>query len=62
MKKLQAEGLPIRATRGLVTGKTEQQLKRLFGVENGRASGPAPGGGGRRRHSVVPFRSINLSR
>src|SRR5215212_459588 len=40
VKKLQAEGLPIRAIRELVTGKTERQLERLLGVENGQASGP----------------------
>lgn len=39
VKKLQAEGLPIRAIRELVTGKTERQLERLFGVEGGAASG-----------------------
>ena len=44
VKKLQAEGLPIRAIRELVTGKTERQLGRLLGVENGQASGPAARG------------------
>jgi DNA-binding transcriptional MerR regulator len=44
VKKLQAEGLPIRAIRELVTGKTERQLERLLGVENGQASGPAARG------------------
>ncbi|MDT5271652.1 MAG: hypothetical protein QOH49_3838 [Acidobacteriota bacterium] len=44
VKKLQAEGLPIRAIRELVTGKTERQLERLLGVEQGRASGPAARG------------------
>lgn len=38
VKKLQAEGLPIRAIRELVTGpKTERQLERLLGVEQGTA-------------------------
>ena len=44
VKKLQSEGLPIRAIRELVTGKTERQLERLLGVEQGRASGPAARG------------------
>jgi DNA-binding transcriptional MerR regulator len=44
VKKLQAEGLPIRAIRELVTGKTERQLERLLGVEGGRASGSAARG------------------
>ena len=44
VKKLQAEGLPIRAIRELVTGKTERQLERLLGVEQGRASGSAARG------------------
>jgi len=44
VKKLQAEGLPIRAIRELVTGKTERQLERLLGVEQGQASGPAARG------------------
>jgi DNA-binding transcriptional MerR regulator len=44
VKKLQAEGLPIRAIRELVTGKTERQLERLLGVEQGGASGPAARG------------------
>jgi len=44
VKKLQAEGLPIRAIRELVTGKTERQLERLLGVENGQASGQAARG------------------
>lgn len=38
VKKLQAEHLPIRAIRELVTGKTERQLERLLGGEQeGRA-------------------------
>src|ERR1044071_2133061 len=44
VKKLQAEGLPIRAIRELVTGKTERQLKRLLGVERGQA-GERPASG-----------------
>lgn len=44
VKKLQAEGLPIRAIRELVTGKTERQLERLLGVEQGQASGSAARG------------------
>ena len=44
VKKLQAEGLPIRAIRELAAGKTERQLERLLGVENGQASGPAARG------------------
>ena len=45
VKKLQAEGLPIRAIRELVTGKTERQLERLLGTaEQGQAQGP-PGRG-----------------
>jgi len=45
VKKLQAEGLPIRAIRELVTGKTERQLERLLGTaEQGPASGPAARG------------------
>lgn len=44
VKKLQAEGLPIRAIRELVTGKTERQLERLLGVEQGRASGASARG------------------
>jgi DNA-binding transcriptional MerR regulator len=44
VKKLQAEGLPIRAIRELVTGKTERQLERLLGVEQGQASGAAARG------------------
>jgi DNA-binding transcriptional MerR regulator len=44
VKKLQAEGLPIRAIRELVTGKTERQLERLLGTEQGQATGsPARG-------------------
>lgn len=45
VKKLQAEGLPIRAIRELVTGKTERQLERLLGTaEQGQAPGsPARG-------------------
>jgi DNA-binding transcriptional MerR regulator len=39
VKKLQAEGLPIRAIRELVTGKTERQLERLLGTEQGQATG-----------------------
>ena len=45
VKKLQAEGLPIRAIRELVTGKTERQLERLLGTaEQGQARGPAARG------------------
>ncbi|HEX8149744.1 MAG TPA: MerR family transcriptional regulator [Pyrinomonadaceae bacterium] len=44
VKKLQAEGLPIRAIRELVTGKTERQLERLLGAEQGQASGSAARG------------------
>lgn len=44
VKKLQAEGLPIRAIRELVTGKTEPQLERLLGTEQGQASGSAARG------------------
>lgn len=44
VKKLQAEGLPIRAIRELVTGKTERQLERLLGTEQGQTAGsPARG-------------------
>src|SRR5215213_274259 len=45
VKKLQAEGLPIRAIRELVTGKTERQLERLLGTaEQGQSPGsPARG-------------------
>ena len=40
VKKLQAEGLPIRAIRELVTGKTERQLERLLGTaEQGQSPG-----------------------
>jgi DNA-binding transcriptional MerR regulator len=39
VKKLQAEGLPIRAIRELVAGKTERQLGRLLGTEQGQAPG-----------------------
>jgi DNA-binding transcriptional MerR regulator len=38
VKKLQAEGLPIRAIRELVTGKTERQLERLLGTEQAAGS------------------------
>lgn len=44
VKKLQAEGLPIRAIRELVTGKSERQLERLLVGEQGRAAGPAARG------------------
>ncbi|MBV8859457.1 MAG: MerR family transcriptional regulator [Acidobacteria bacterium] len=44
VKKLQAEGLPIRAIRELVTGKTERQLERLLGAGQGQSPGsPAKG-------------------
>jgi DNA-binding transcriptional MerR regulator len=46
VKKLQAEGLPIRAIRELVTGKTERQLERLLGTEQGQSPG-APQSGAR---------------
>lgn len=39
VKKLQAEHLPIRAIRELVTGKTERQLERLLGVEQEQGGG-----------------------
>lgn len=39
VKKLQAEGLPIRAIRELVTGKTGRQLERLLGAEQGQSAG-----------------------
>ncbi|MBV9926159.1 MAG: MerR family transcriptional regulator [Acidobacteria bacterium] len=38
VKKLQAEGLPIRAIRELVTGKTERQLEKLLGAEQGQST------------------------
>ena len=45
VKKLQAEGLPIRAIRELVTGKTGRQLERLLGTaEQGQAQGPSARG------------------
>lgn len=44
VKKLQAEGLPIRAIRELVTGKSERQLERLLGAEQPQASGAATRG------------------
>jgi len=44
VKKLQAEGLPIRAIRELVTGKTERQLERLLGVEQGQSPGSSAKG------------------
>ena len=44
VKKLQAEGLPIRAIRELVTGKTERQLERLLGAEQGQARGTSARG------------------
>ena len=45
VKKLQAEGLPIRAIRELVTGKNERQLERLLGTaEQGQAQGPSARG------------------
>lgn len=44
VKKLQAEGLPIRAIRELVTGKTERQLERLLGAEQGQSTGPSARG------------------
>jgi DNA-binding transcriptional MerR regulator len=47
VKKLQADGLPIRAIRELVTGKTERQLGRLLGAEQGQSPGaPRSGPGG----------------
>ena len=42
VKKLQAEHLPIRAIKDLVTGKTERQLEKLLGAEQERAPG-SPG-------------------
>ncbi|HEX8190698.1 MAG TPA: MerR family transcriptional regulator [Pyrinomonadaceae bacterium] len=44
VKKLQAEGLPIRAIRELVTGKTERQLERLLGTEQGQSPGSSSRG------------------
>lgn len=44
VKKLQAEGLPIRAIRELVTGKTERQLEKLLGTEQGPSQGPSARG------------------
>ena len=44
VKKLQAEGLPIRAIRELVTGKTERQLERLLGAEQGQSPGSSARG------------------
>jgi DNA-binding transcriptional MerR regulator len=44
VKKLQAGGLPIRAIKELVTGKTERQLERLLGTEQGQAAGPTARG------------------
>ena len=44
VKKLQAEGLPIRAIRELVTGKSERQLERLLGTDQGPSSGPSARG------------------
>jgi DNA-binding transcriptional MerR regulator len=44
VKKLQAEGLPIRAIRELVTGKTERQLERLLGTEQGQTPGSSARG------------------
>lgn len=44
VKKLQAEGLPIRAIRELVMGKTERQLERLLGTEQPQALGSATRG------------------
>ena len=41
VKKLQAEHLPIRAIRELVTGKTERQLERLLGGEQEGGAGAA---------------------
>lgn len=38
VKKLQAEGLPIRAIKELATGKTERQLEKLLGAEHGQTS------------------------
>ena len=44
VKKLQAEGLPIRAIRELVTGKSGRQLEKLLGTEQGPSPGsPAKG-------------------
>lgn len=39
VKKLQAEHLPIRAIREVVTGKTERQLEKLLGAEQERGAG-----------------------
>ena len=44
VKKLQAEGLPIRAIRELVTGKTGRQLERLLGTEQGSSAGASSRG------------------
>jgi DNA-binding transcriptional MerR regulator len=44
VKKLQAEGLSIRAIREVVTGKTERQLEKLLGTEQGPSSGPSARG------------------
>ena len=44
VKKLQAEGLPIRAIRELVTGKSERLLEKLLGAEQGTATGSSARG------------------
>ena len=44
VKKLQAENLPIRAIRELVTGKTERQLESLLGADEERGGGSAARG------------------
>jgi DNA-binding transcriptional MerR regulator len=44
VKKLQADGLPIRAIRELAAGKTERQLERLLGAEQGQSTGPSARG------------------
>jgi DNA-binding transcriptional MerR regulator len=41
VKKLQAEHIPIRKIRELVTGKTERQLERLLGAEQEQGPGSA---------------------
>ena len=41
VKKLQAEHIPIRKIRELVTGKTERQLERLLGAEQEQGAGAA---------------------
>jgi DNA-binding transcriptional MerR regulator len=41
VKKLQAEHLPIRVIREMVTGRSERQLERLLGGEQGRGKSTA---------------------